>query len=71
MEWLIWIGAALTMIGVLGLVWCIILAMKAKNSGLSDAEIKLRLQKVIALNLGALLISGLGLMSVVVGVILS
>lgn len=71
MEWLIWIGAALTMVGVLGLVWCIILAMKAKNSGLSDAEIKSRLQKVIALNLGALLISGLGLMSVVVGVILS
>lgn len=71
MEILIWIGAGLTLLGVAALIWCIVLAMRARSSGLPDAEIKARLQKVIALNLGALLISGLGLMAVVVGIILS
>lgn len=71
MDILIWIGAGLTLLGVAGLVWCIVLAMRARSSGLPDDEIKARLQKVIALNLGALLVSGLGLMAVVVGIILS
>lgn len=71
MEMLIWIGAALTMVGVVALVWCIVLAMRAKNSGLPDDQIKAQLQKVVALNLGALAVSGLGLMAVIVGVILA
>lgn len=71
MEVLIWIGAALTMVGVATLVWCIVLAMRAKNSGLPDDQIKAQLQKVVALNLGALAISGVGLMAVIFGVILA
>ncbi len=70
MDMLIWGGAGLTMIGVLTLVWCIVLAMRARKSGLSEDQIKAQLQRVVALNLGALAISGLGLMAVVVGVIL-
>lgn len=71
MKILIWTGAGLTMLGVAGLIWCIVLAMRARSSGLPDDQIKARLQRVIALNLGALLLSGLGLMAVVVGIILS
>ena len=71
MEFLIWGGAALSMLGVIGLIWCIFLALKAKRSGLPDDQMKLRLQKVVALNLAALAISALGLMAVVVGIILS
>lgn len=71
MKILIWTGAGLTLLGVAGLVWCIVLAMRARSSGLPDDQIKARLQRVIALNLGALLLSGLGLMAVVVGIILS
>jgi hypothetical protein len=71
MDWVIWIGAALTLAGVAGLVWCIVLAMRARRSGLPDDQIRAALQKVVALNLGALLLSGLGLMAVVVGIILS
>ena len=71
MEMLIWIGAALTMVGVAALVWCIVLAMRAKNSGLPDDQMKSQLQKVVALNLAALAVSGLGLMAVIVGVILA
>ena len=54
-----------------GLVWCIVLAVRAKRSGLPDDQIKAQLQRVVAWNLGALLISGLGLIAVVVGIILS
>ena len=71
MEYLIWIGAALTLVGVAGLLWCVLLALKAKRSGGSDEEIRAQLQKVVALNLGALLVSGLGLAAVIVGVILA
>ena len=71
MAMVIWIGAALTLAGVAGLVWCIVLALKAKRSGLADAAMKAALQRVVALNLGALALSGLGLMLVVVGVILA
>ncbi|MBE0552722.1 MAG: hypothetical protein IH625_03430 [Rhodobacteraceae bacterium] len=71
MGLLIWTGAALTLAGVAMLGWCIVLAMRAKNSGLPDDQIKASLQRVVALNLGALAVSGLGLMAVVVGVILS
>lgn len=71
MELLIWSGAALTMVGVAALVWCILLAMKARKSGLPDDQIKAQLQRVVTINLAALAISGLGLMAVVVGVILA
>lgn len=71
MELLIWSGAALTMVGVAALVWCILLAMKARKSGLPDEQIKAQLQRVVTINLAALAISGLGLMAVVVGVILA
>ena len=71
MEALIWIGAGLTLVGLLGLIWCIVIAAKARREGLDDAEMKARLQKVVALNLGALAISALGLMTVVLGVFLT
>lgn len=70
MELLIWIGAGLTLAGVAGLVWCIVLAMRARKSGLPDDQVKAALQKVVALNLGALAVSAIGLMMVVLGVIL-
>ena len=70
MEMLIWGGAALTMAGVLTLVWCIVLALRARKSALPDDQVKAQLHKVVALNLGALAVSALGLIVVVVGVIL-
>ncbi|MCU0815528.1 MAG: hypothetical protein MUF74_03315 [Cypionkella sp.] len=71
MEIMVWIGTGLTLIGVAGLIWCILLALKAKRSGLPDDQIKAQLQRVVTLNLGALAISGIGLMFVVFGVIVS
>jgi hypothetical protein len=71
MEIMVWIGTGLTLLGLAGLVWCIVLALRAKRSGLPDDQIKARLQRVVTLNLGALAVSAIGLMFVVFGVIVS
>ncbi len=70
MDWLIWTGAAVSLLGVAGLLWCVRLMVAAKRAGLPDAELRVRLQRTVALNLGALFLSALGLMMVVVGILL-
>ncbi len=71
MQSLIWIGAAVTLLGLAGLIWCILKVQRARRKGLPDDALKTELQKVVALNLGALLLSAIGLMMVVVGILLS
>lgn len=68
MENLIWIGAVVTLLGLAGLIWCILTVQKARKEGLDDAAMKARLQKVVAMNMGALLLSAIGLMMVVIGI---
>lgn len=70
-EWMVWIGAALTLAGLIGLVWCILRVMRARRAGLTDEALRAEVQKVLPLNLGALALSGIGLMLVVVGVFLA
>ena len=71
MEWMTWIGAALTLLGIAGLFACIAVVRRARREGLDDDAMRARLQKVIALNLGALAVSAIGLMMVVFGVVLA
>lgn len=71
MDWMIWIGAALTIVGVAGLVYCILLAMRAKKANLPDEAMRAALQKAVVLNMAALAVSGIGLMFVVFGVMLA
>ncbi|QMU58137.1 MAG: hypothetical protein GKR98_07965 [Boseongicola sp.] len=71
MEILIWVGTALALLGVAGLVYCVLIALKAKKEGLEGAALQTRLQKVVALNMAALGISAIGLMCVVLGIFLS
>lgn len=71
MEWMVWIGAGMTFAGIALLVWCVAIAVKAKRAGLEGAEMELRLRGLVALNLGAVAMSALGLMLVVVGIFLS
>lgn len=63
-------GAVVTLAGVAGLVWCIVLVLRARRAGLAEAEMRARLQQLVALNLAALGVSALGLMLVVVGILL-
>ncbi len=70
MEILVALGAAVTLAGLAGLVWCILRVRAARREALPDAEMRRRLQSAIALNLAALLLSALGLAMVVAGVLL-
>ncbi|MCB2117124.1 MAG: hypothetical protein KDE00_12715 [Rhodobacteraceae bacterium] len=70
MDGVIWSGAVVTLLGLAGLLWCIAKVAAAKRAGLTDEALRARLQKVVALNLGALLVSAIGLMMVVVGIFL-
>lgn len=70
MDTVIWSGAAVSIVGLLGIVWCIVLALRARRAGLDDAAMRARLQRLVALNMGALLLSVLGLMLVGAGILL-
>lgn len=70
MAILIPIGAAVTLLGLAGLIWCILRVARARKAGLGDEALRGVMQKTIALNLGALFLSVIGLMMVVVGLLL-
>ena len=68
---LIWIGAALSILGMVGIIVSIVMVAKAKHAGLEDAEMRARISKILPLNMGALFVSMIGLMMVIVGIILA
>ena len=70
MEWLIWLGALVSLIGLAGLVWCIVKVWTARKAGLDDDTLREEIRKVVPINTGALFLSVLGLMLVVVGILL-
>jgi hypothetical protein len=70
MEWLIWIGAAMSLAGLAGIIWCILLVAKARRAELPEDEMRAQLARVLPLNMGALFLSVIGLMLVVVGIFL-
>jgi hypothetical protein len=69
MQFLIWIGAAVTLGGLAGLLWCIVTVIRARRAGLTEDALRTRLQRVVAWNLGALFLSVIGLMLVVIGIV--
>ncbi|QRZ14888.1 hypothetical protein JWJ88_18230 [Paracoccus methylovorus] len=69
-DGLIWGGAALTALGLVGLVWCIVTAARAKARITDDAQMREAMRKVVAVNMAALAASMLGLMLVVLGIML-
>lgn len=69
-EALIWAGTGISLMGLLGLVYCITRVSRAKRAGLDDAQMRDELKRVVPLNLGALFVSVIGLMLVVVGIFL-
>lgn len=71
MEILVWIGAGVSVLGLLGLIWSILRVARAKRAKLSDQDLRAAVQKVVPLNMGALLLSVLGLIMVMVGISLS
>jgi hypothetical protein len=70
MNWLIWPGAVVSLIGVLGLLYCIRAAAKTRGEGLDETAMKARLQSLVAMNMAALAVSSMGLMAVIIGLLL-
>ncbi len=70
MDGLIWSGAAVSFLGLIGLVLSIIRVNRARKAGLSDEDLRAAVQKVLPLNLGSLFLSVIGLMMVIVGIFL-
>ncbi|MEX0367540.1 MAG: hypothetical protein AB3N22_15825 [Ruegeria sp.] len=67
-ETIIWGGAALSLIGLAGLVWCILRVARARRANLSDDALRAAVQAVLPWNLAALFVSVIGLMMVIVGI---
>lgn len=70
-DWIIWTGAALTLIGLGALIWCIWTVSRARRDGLDDTALRERMRGVLAVNMAALAASTIGLMMVVIGIILA
>ncbi|MYA88057.1 MAG: hypothetical protein F4X97_06330 [Boseongicola sp. SB0662_bin_57] len=70
MEILVWTGTLVTLAGVASLVWCIVAVQRARRESLDESAMKAKLQKAVAVNMGALMLSAIGLMMVVVGILL-
>lgn len=71
MDLMIWIGAAISVVGLLGLVTSAVRVLKAKRAGLDDDALRDAVKSAMVLNFGALMLSAFGLILVVVGVILT
>lgn len=67
-ELMVWGGACLSVAGLVGLVWCILKVNRARKAGLSDEDLRAAVQAVLPLNLGALFLSVIGLMLVILGI---
>ncbi len=63
-------GAIITIIGLTGLIYCILKALKAKNAGLKGEELSNELKKLLPINLISLFFSAIGLGLVIVGILL-
>lgn len=71
MQFLIWTGAGVTLIGLCGLFWCIFQAAAAKRENLSDEAMRARLGRLMPVNLAALSFAAIGLMVVIIGIVLA
>lgn len=69
-EILIWIGTTVSLAGLAGLLFAIYRVSRAKRAGLDDAAMRAVIRRAIPLNLGALFLSVIGLMLVIVGIFL-
>ena len=68
---LIWGGAAVSIVGLIGLLFSMYKVASAKKKITSDEELRISIQAAMPLNLASLFLSVLGLMSVTIGVLIS
>lgn len=71
MEYLVLIGSVVTLLGLSGVIASVFMVFKAKRACLDDEALRLRLNKILPVNIGSLMLSMVGLAMVLVGVILA
>jgi len=67
---LIPLGGLVTLLGLVGIFWCVIQAWRARRAGLQGEAMTARLKRLALVNMVALLLSAVGLMLVVSGILL-
>lgn len=70
MTLMIWSGAAITLAGVAGLFLCVVHVVRLRRAGLPDEALRKGLQRAVVWNMGALFVSVIGLMLVILGIAL-
>ena len=68
---LIWGGALLSVFGLIGLLFSMYKVAKAKKNNTSDQELRDSIKAAMPLNLASLFVSVLGLMSVIIGILMT
>ncbi|PJE32644.1 hypothetical protein PSM7751_01438 [Pseudooceanicola marinus] len=68
MDVMIWGGAAVSLVGLVLLVWSIIKVARGRSAGLEDAELREVIRRAMPMNMGGLLLSVFGLMLVILGI---
>jgi hypothetical protein len=70
-DLLVWSGAIVSLCGLAGLIWCIIYVARARRARTDEDALREKLKRALPLNLGALFLSVIGLMLVILGIFLS
>ncbi|KAA2313158.1 hypothetical protein DL237_15520 [Pseudooceanicola sediminis] len=68
MEWMIWIGACVSLVGLASLVWSIVMVARAKRSAADDDALRAAIRAAMPYNMGGMFLSVLGLMAVIAGI---
>lgn len=71
MQYLIWIGAGMAVLGVGTIVWSALQVAAARRADLSDENLKARVARMLPVNMGGLMTAVIGLMCVILGLSLS
>ncbi len=70
MQFLIWGGAVVTLLGIAGLVYVGLKVAAARRELTGEDALKAAIQKLLPVNLAALFIAAIGLMMVIIGITL-
>ncbi len=64
------IGVITTLLGLAGLIYCMVQAYRAKRTGLQGEALTNHLRRLVAVNLAAFFLSAIGLVIVLVAILL-
>ena len=70
MDVLIWSGAAISGLGLIGLIVSIVRVARARRANLTDDQLREAVRRAIPINMGSLFVSVIGLMMVILGIFL-